>query len=1011
MVNNCPNPPNPYIIGSVIDDPDKFFGRESLFRFIEDNLSNREKVILLHGQRRIGKSSVLEQIPHKVAKNQFVFVNFDLHSYSNKPLSRLLHDLAQEISDQLVDHFYLAPDHLTPPSEHKLESDKAIFFNQFLPKVDRVLKGKNLVLLLDEFDVLTNHNPQSAKPIFFSYLADLIKQHKQLFVIAVVGRNLNDLPILLNVFGRSPYQEIGFLNDVSTRVLITRSAQGVLIYEPNAIKAIYHLSAGHPYFTQVLCFTLFSEARENQNWRISGLDVELIVNQAIENAQGGLAWLWDGLPIPERVVFSAVAEAQKIPISQQHQRVLEHPLSFLKRYGVIQTKSLYQAAKRLKEKGFIDDTECRVKVPLVRRWLVQYHPLRQEILALETLDQKQTDPIYQSANRRYQQGQIQTALVLYEEVLQVNPNYFTALLALAQGYLQVKNFRKAVELYRRAYQVKQVQSKEGLLRSLLNYGDELIEQQAFTTAKKPFQQVLKLEPDDRLARQKLEHIDAQIAQIEALTNKTPSTAVHKTSNPTGFSIGKLVAAAVAMISLVSVGFYPVAIPCPTVAQKVFGIRCLANNISRGELSLFYRIDNKDKIDLATEALRNKNYAQAANLFNQAWQANPNDPELLIYYNNARARQQGFKPFTIAVVVPIDQSKPSSKEMLRGVAQAQHYFNNSEGLNGRFLEIAIANDGNDPAKAKTIAQALVKDNSILGVIGHNSSNASQAALEKYDQGGLAMISPTSTSSDLTSFDQKNNVFFRTTPSNLAFAIKLAQHVKIKAGLDKVVVFYDDDSAYSKGFKQDFQTYFEQLGGKVVREIELNNHNLNITEELKRSLSQDQVKAAMLFPKVQSIDTALDIAKANAHLNPNPNNRSQQGLKLFGGDTLYSNKTLEEGRLGVEGLTIVAPWFREAPEAENFSTVAKELWPGGVSWRTATSFDATQAFIQALFEEASREIVLTRLRNINLVPSDTSGLPLQFTPQGERESEPVLVKISQGKFQLVPEQDEEVVKKSP
>ncbi|OLT59900.1 ABC transporter substrate-binding protein [Moorena bouillonii] len=988
MLKNYPNPPNPYIIGSIIDYPENFFGRESLFRFIEDNLTHRKKVILLHGQRRIGKSSVLEQIPNKVANDQFVFVNFDLHSYINKPLSRLLHDLAQDISDQLVDDFDLAPDYLTPPSEQELVTDQAIFSNQFLPKVYRELNDKNLVLLLDEFDVLTNHNIPSAEPNFFPYLADLIKQHKQLFVIAVVGRNLDDLPTLLKVFGSSPYQQIGFLSEISTKRLITKPAEGVLIYESQAIKAIYHLSAGHPYFTQVLCFTLFSKARENQNFRISGLDVELIVNQAIERAQGGLAWLWDGLPIPEQVVFSAVAEAQQRAISQ-HQPVPEHPLSFLKRYGVIQTKSLYHAAKRLQGYGFVDDTECRLKVPLVRRWLVQNHPLRQEILALEKLDQDQTDPIYQRATALYQQGEIHKALVLYDEVLQLNPNHFSALLILAQGYLQVNNFRKAIELYRRVYPVKPVQSKEGLFRSLLNYGDQLIEQEALTKAQTCFHKMLDIDPDDQLAQQRLD-------QIEALSNP-PITPVDNNPNPPRLGIGKL-AAALAIITLVGVGFYKVSTPCATGAQKVFGIRCIATPISRGEHSLFPRIDNKETIDLATQAFRNANYAEAAQSFYQAWQNNRNDPELLIYYNNARARQQGFDPFTIAVVVPIDQSKDRSKEILRGVAQAQHQFNNSGGLNGRFLEIAIANDGNDPVKAKKIAQALVKDNSILGVIGDNSSNATKAALPIYDKAGLAMISPTSTSTDLTSLDIKNNVFFRTVPSNRELAKKLADYVKIQAGLDKVVIFYDADSVYSQDLKEKFQTQFEQLGGKVVREIKLNNPDLNITEELTRSLSQDQVKAAMLFPKVESVNTAINIARVNANLD-------QPGLRLFGASTLYENKTLTQGREGVEGLTIIVPWFREALDAQGFSKAAKELWRGDVSWVTATSFDATQAFIQAFFQDANREIVLNRLRNINLVGSDTSGLPLQFTSQGERESEPVLVEVVDNELKFIAEQYEE------
>ncbi|NEQ88207.1 MAG: ABC transporter substrate-binding protein, partial [Moorea sp. SIO2I5] len=264
---------------------------------------------------------------------------------------------------------------------------------------------------------------------------------------------------------------------------------------------------------------------------------------------------------------------------------------------------------------------------------------------------------------------------------------------------------------------------------------------------------------------------------------------------------------------------------------------------------------------------------------------------------------------------------------------------------------------------------------------------------YDQAGVAIISSTSTGTDLTSVDVKNNVFFRTVPLNRALARKLAQHVKTQASLDKAVIFYDADSVYSKSFKKDFKTHFEDLGGEVVRDIKLNDSNLNITEKLK-NLSQDQVKAVMLFPSVEYRVMTPQIAKANANLD-------QQRLRLFGGDTLNNYRTLQEGGQAVEGLTMVVPWFREAPDAQDFSQAASQLWRGEVNWRTATSFDATQAFIQALFQDADREIILKRLRNINLVASDTSGLGLKFTDQGERESEPVLVEVVNGGFKLVSE----------
>jgi ABC-type branched-subunit amino acid transport system substrate-binding protein len=72
---------------------------------------------------------------------------------------------------------------------------------------------------------------------------------------------------------------------------------------------------------------------------------------------------------------------------------------------------------------------------------------------------------------------------------------------------------------------------------------------------------------------------------------------------------------------------------------------------------------------------------------------------------------------LAAAVPADNNPNIAQEILRGVAQAQHQFNQKNGLNGRLLEIKIANDAGQPEQAKQVAAELVKDQSILGVIGH------------------------------------------------------------------------------------------------------------------------------------------------------------------------------------------------------------------------------------------------------------------------------------------------------
>jgi ABC-type branched-subunit amino acid transport system substrate-binding protein len=375
-------------------------------------------------------------------------------------------------------------------------------------------------------------------------------------------------------------------------------------------------------------------------------------------------------------------------------------------------------------------------------------------------------------------------------------------------------------------------------------------------------------------------------------------------------------------------------------------------------------------------------------FKNAVVANRNDPEVLIYYNNARARQQG-SPLTLAVVVPVDNSGSTAQEMLRGVAQAQNQFNAEGGLNGRLLEIAIANDGNIPQQAQKVAQELVKDPSVLGVIGHNSSEDTKAALPEYEQANLAIVSPTSSSTYLNS-----KVFFRTVPSNAEFGEQLAEYLR-KLSITKVVIFYNPDSLYSNSMREEFTNNFTTIGGQVVRKpIDMTSPTLNVDEEIKASVSA-QAQAALLFPDVNRYRGALNIASSNAKL------PQAQRLKLLGGSGLYGDKTLKQGGKDVEGLIIPVPWFREAPQSKHFAQVAAKQWLGEVGWSTASSFDATQAFINALSlsSNPSRKTVLQKLPQVNLSASQTSGEPLKFTPNGERQSQLILVKVEGGKFVIV------------
>ena len=90
-----PFPPNPYIPGGRITDTNRFFGREEFFNDINYYLkTDNVKLILLHGQRRIGKSSVIAQIPGKLGTDEFVFISFDFQDTVNSSHQKIIHSIA-----------------------------------------------------------------------------------------------------------------------------------------------------------------------------------------------------------------------------------------------------------------------------------------------------------------------------------------------------------------------------------------------------------------------------------------------------------------------------------------------------------------------------------------------------------------------------------------------------------------------------------------------------------------------------------------------------------------------------------------------------------------------------------------------------------------------------------------------------------------------------------------------------------------------------------------------------
>jgi eukaryotic-like serine/threonine-protein kinase len=383
------------------------------------------------------------------------------------------------------------------------------------------------------------------------------------------------------------------------------------------------------------------------------------------------------------------------------------------------------------------------------------------------------------------------------------------------------------------------------------------------------------------------------------------------------------------------------------------------------------------------------FTKAANFFDSALKKQKNDPEISIYSYNAKIEADGKKSYSIAVAMPLrgvpGESGNRGLEMLRGVAQAQAEAYEKSGFR---LRILIGDDYNDKEKqAPKIANAFVARSDVLAVIGHYASEVTERSIPIYQQHSLVLISPTSTSTSLTKEGEADNhVFFRTVPTNLTEAKALAGYLHQKK-LQKVAIFYNDGSSYSKTLKENFIKSFSDSSSQVVKMFDISKPNFNANVALKQSQSSGATALAV-FPD--------GLTSANSFTNSQKVIRLNQGkLWVVGGNSLLDPATLHSVNLdSSKHLVLVVPWHGKDPANKTFVDATRDyLGNSEVNWRSATSYDAVEVIIEALkkLPNANRKTLQQILTRNNFSVKGATG-KISFEGGDRREDFHTLLKVS-------------------
>ncbi len=428
-------PTNPYTAGDPVGKTSTFVGREDVLREVLRVLRRpQENAITLYGQRRIGKTSILQYLElHLPERGLYHPVYFDLMDKTGHPLNEILHELGRTIALCLG---------LPDPAPQ--ETTEQAFRETFLPHVLQSLPEQaSLVLLLDEFDVLADPQAElAAKQRFFGYMRDLRRlAPKRLQFVFVLGRNIDDLDIVARgLFKDLPSKRVSFLSRKDAVALVRLSERDdSLRWTDEAVARVWALTAGHPYLTQALCSRVWEEAHNaaDEPPPVRPEDVDAVIPATLEASRNMFEWLWDGLGAAEKIVASALAAAGPQLVDEE-------------RLGTILTESgvrivigeLRDAPKLLQRWDILapaDGGGYRFRVELLRRWIVVHKPLSRTQEELDRINPL-AENLFNAASGYYRRGDLEQAEDLLRRALRANPNHLRAhkLLAeilLAQGGL------------------------------------------------------------------------------------------------------------------------------------------------------------------------------------------------------------------------------------------------------------------------------------------------------------------------------------------------------------------------------------------------------------------------------------------------------------------------------------------------------------------------------------------------------------------------------------------------
>ncbi|KAK5989315.1 Leu/Ile/Val-bindinghomolog 1-like protein [Cladobotryum mycophilum] len=135
-----------------------------------------------------------------------------------------------------------------------------------------------------------------------------------------------------------------------------------------------------------------------------------------------------------------------------------------------------------------------------------------------------------------------------------------------------------------------------------------------------------------------------------------------------------------------------------------------------------------------------------------------------------------------------------EQYMKGAQAAADKINAAGGVNGENINLVRGDDGGEPRQAVAVANRLVDQDKVVGVVGHFSSSCTLPATEVYDEAGIIAITPGSTNPAVT--ERGLSAVFRLCGRDDHQALVAADFIADVLKAKKVAILHDKDT-YGNG----------------------------------------------------------------------------------------------------------------------------------------------------------------------------------------------------------------------